>query len=66
MSKNISVNDHLLKEALALSEIKNANELLETALAAFIKKIKKQKLAALSGKINWEGNLNEMRLGRKL
>ena len=66
MSKNVSVNDELLKEALALSNIKNANELLETALAAFIRKIKKQKLASLSGNINWEGNLDEMRLGRKL
>lgn len=61
---NIELNDKVLKEALKLTKIKTKKDLVNYALEELVKKIKRKKILELEGKVEWEGNLEEMRTSR--
>jgi Arc/MetJ family transcription regulator len=62
MSKtSIDLDDKLIKEAMRLNKGKTKKEVVNMALEKFIMGISQHKFLALRGKINWEGDLNEMR-----
>jgi len=61
---NIVLNDDLIKEIMKFSEEKTKREVVEMALQEHLRMLKRRKLASLRGKINWEGDLNQMRKGR--
>lgn len=61
---NIELNDKVLKEALKLTKIKTKKDLVNYALEELVKKIKRKKILELEGKVEWEGNLEEMRRSR--
>jgi Arc/MetJ family transcription regulator len=60
---NIVLRDDLLKDIMRLSEAKTKREAVENALEMHVQWLKRQKLASLRGKIEWEGDLMEMRKG---
>ncbi len=62
MRTNIVVDDILMAEALKLSNIKTKKGVVETALKLLIQVKKQDAIRKLRGKLNWEGNLSEMRL----
>ena len=61
MRTNIDIDDDLMKEAIKLTKLKSKKEVVNKALQEIIKTEKINQLRSLRGKINWEGNLEEMR-----
>ncbi len=61
MRTNIEIDDDLMSKAMQLSLLKTKKQVVEAALAEFIKATSRRKLISLRGKITWEGDLNEMR-----
>ncbi|HHH52442.1 MAG TPA: type II toxin-antitoxin system VapB family antitoxin [Bacteroidetes bacterium] len=62
MRTNIVVDDCLMAEALKLSNIKTKKGVVETALKLLVQVKRQEAIRKLRGKLNWEGNLSEMRL----
>ena len=62
MRTNIVVDDNLMAEALKLSNIKTKKGVVETALKLLVQVKRQKAIRKLRGKLNWEGNLSEMRL----
>ena len=65
MRTNIELDDVLVREAMSLTKLRTKKEMVNFALEALIKKIKKQELASLWGSNIWEGDLNQMRMDEK-
>jgi Arc/MetJ family transcription regulator len=65
MRTNIELDDVLVREAMSLTKLRTKKEMVNFALEALIKKIKKQELASLWGSNIWEGDLNQMRIDEK-
>ena len=61
MRTNIEIDEELMDEILEKTTLKTKKEVVDKALREFLRKIKLRELSDLSGKITWEGNLNEMR-----
>lgn len=61
MRTNIEIDGALLEKVMKLAQIKTKKEAVQRALEAYLQSIKSQAFAELSGKIKWEGNLEEMR-----
>ncbi len=62
MRTNIVVDDTLMAEALKLSNIKTKKGVVETALKLLVQVKKQEAIRKLRGKLNWDGNLSEIRL----
>lgn len=61
---NIVLDDKLVKEALKLTGLKTKKELVDYALRDIVRKKKRKGLLKLKGKVEWVGDLAEMRKGR--
>ncbi len=61
---NIVFNDELIGEIIKMGEAKTKSEAVENALKMYVNWLKRQRLAALRGKVQWEGDLMKMRKGR--
>lgn len=61
---NIELDENILKEAMELTKIKTKKDVVNLAISELVKKLKRKKILELEGKVQWEGNLNEMREGR--
>ncbi len=58
---NIEIDIDLIKEAMQLTELRTIKDVVHHSLRELIKLEKRKKLLKLKGKVNWEGDLNEMR-----
>jgi Arc/MetJ family transcription regulator len=56
------IDDELIKEAMALGNIKTKKEAVEAGLRLFVKIKRQEQLRSLRGKLKWEGDLEKMRL----
>ena len=61
MRTTINIDENLIRECRELTQLKTNKEIVESALQEFIKLCKRKKILELEGKIDWEGNLDEMR-----
>ena len=61
MRTNIVIDDQLMKDAKRVSGLSTKKEVVEKGLRLIIQLSKQKKIRSLKGKINWEGNLDEMR-----
>ncbi len=61
---NIELDDKLVKEGLKLSRLKTKKDLVHQALEDFVARKKRKGLLKLQGKVQWQGNLDEMRTSR--
>lgn len=61
---NIELDEKLVDEALKLTNMKTKKELVNYALMELVSRIKRKKLLELEGKVEWTGNLREMRKSR--
>jgi Arc/MetJ family transcription regulator len=61
MRTNIELNEKLLADAQRLSKIKTAKETVNQALEYYVKYLKRQDMRTLAGKVQWEGDLDQMR-----
>ncbi|MBI5592156.1 MAG: type II toxin-antitoxin system VapB family antitoxin [Deltaproteobacteria bacterium] len=61
MRTNIIIDDALMEQALGISGFKTKKETVEEALKLLIKIKKQAQIRNFRGKLNWEGNLEDMR-----
>lgn len=58
---NIELDVDLVKKAMEVTHIDTIREVVHHSLRELIRSNKRKELLNLKGKIEWEGNLNEMR-----
>jgi len=61
---NIELNEKLVNEAMKLTHIKTKKELVNYAIEELVHKIKRKKILDLEGKVEWTGDLSEIRKSR--
>lgn len=61
MRTNIVIDDSLMNEALGISGYKTKKETVEEALKLLIEQRNQANIRKLRGKLQWEGDLAEMR-----
>ena len=61
---NIELDDDLVAEGFKLTHLGTKKELVNFALEELVKRMKRKKILKFEGKIKWEGNLDESRVGR--
>ena len=61
MRTNIIIDDQLMSEALLVTGMKTKKQAVEEGLKLLISMKKQEKIRELRGKLQWEGNLDEMR-----
>lgn len=64
MRTNIEIDDQLMKQAMRASGERTKRATVEEALRLLVQVRRQARIRRLRGKIQWEGNLDEMRLGR--
>ncbi|MGC2286958.1 MAG: type II toxin-antitoxin system VapB family antitoxin [Candidatus Acidiferrum sp.] len=64
MRTNIEIDDQLMREAMKSSGAKTKRATVEEGLRLLVRLRKQTAIRRLRGKIQWEGNLDESRLGR--
>jgi Arc/MetJ family transcription regulator len=61
---NIDLEDKLVKEGMRVFKCKTKKELVHLALQELLKREKRKEILQLRGKVQWEGNLEELRKAR--
>lgn len=61
MRTNIVIDDQLMMDAIKASGLKTKKEVVEQALKLLVRREQQQKIRTLRGRIQWEGDLDEMR-----
>lgn len=61
MRTNIVIDDSLMTEALELTGLATKREAVELALRTLVEIRRQEKIRNFRGKLQWEGNLDEMR-----
>ncbi len=62
MRTNIVIDDSLMSMALKLTGFKTKREAVEQGLKTLIDLKKQEKIKQFRGKLNWEGDLDQIRL----
>lgn len=65
MRTNIEIDDDVLRQAQAVAGTKTKRETVDYALRELAARQKRLDFLKLRGKVAWEGDLDEMRAGRK-
>jgi Arc/MetJ family transcription regulator len=66
MRTNIDIDDELIREAMQKTGSPTKKAVVETALRLLLDIRSQADIRQLYGKIKWEGNLDESRLGRNV
>lgn len=66
MRTNILLDDALVARARELTGIATKRELVEVALRTLIRLEEQAEVRQLRGKLRWEGDLDQLRRGRRL
>ena len=61
---NIELDEKLVDEAMKLTQKKTKKELVNYAIQELVSRMKRKKLLELEGKVDWTGDLDEMRKSR--
>ncbi|MGD9630802.1 MAG: type II toxin-antitoxin system VapB family antitoxin [Pyrinomonadaceae bacterium] len=64
MRTNIDIDDKLIKETLKVTGLKTKREAVELALRTLLNLERQKDFRKLRGKIDWQGDLEEMRLDK--
>ena len=64
MRTNVVIDDELMAEALESTGLKTKRAVIEQALRTLVQMKAQEKTRALRGKLQWEGDLDELREGR--
>jgi len=64
MRTNIVIDDRLMNKAKKVSGYKTKKETIEEALKLLVAQREQSEIRNVRGKLNWEGNLEEMRLDK--
>ena len=61
MRTNIEIDDMLMNDALKATGLRTKNEAVELGLKTLIKLKNQENIKQFRGKLQWSGNLDEMR-----
>ncbi len=61
MRTNIVIDDELMKQVLKQTGLKTKREAVEQGLKTLLRLKKQEQIRDYRGKLQWEGDLNEMR-----
>jgi Arc/MetJ family transcription regulator len=61
MRTNIVIDDDLMKRVLKLTGLRTKREAVDMGLKALLKLKKQESIRNFHGKLDWEGDLNDMR-----
>jgi Arc/MetJ family transcription regulator len=61
MRTNIELNDRLIEKARKLTGLKTKKAIVDEALRTLIRMHLQRKVRGLRGKLEWQGDLNQMR-----
>jgi Arc/MetJ family transcription regulator len=64
MRTNIVIDDKLMSTALKTSGLNTKKEVVEVALKLLVNVKNQSKLKKLRGKLQWEGDLDELRIDK--
>ncbi len=64
MRTNIVIDDKLMKDTLRLTGLKTKREAVELGLRTLVHLNKQAEIRRFRGKLNWQGDLEAMRLDR--
>ncbi len=64
MRTNVVIDDALMDNAKKISGLKTKKETIEAALKLLISQGKQAQIRALRGKLQWEGDLDAMRVDK--
>jgi len=64
MRTNIELDDRLMQQAMRHSGVRTKKAVVEAGLRLLVKTHSQTGIRRLRGKVQWEGDLNESRLGR--
>ena len=64
MRTNLVIDDDLMRDALKATGAKTKREAVELGLRTLLKLRKQQQIKTLRGRINWQGDLERMRLDK--
>lgn len=64
MRTNIDIDDRLMREAMKCSGTATKRATVEAGLKLLVKTYAQTAVRRLRGKVQWDGDLNESRLGR--
>jgi Arc/MetJ family transcription regulator len=64
MRTNIEIDDQLMREALRLTGAKTKKEAVELGLQTLLRLRQQEQLRQLRGKLQWDGDLDAMRLDK--
>lgn len=64
MRTNIVIDDKLMSDALKATGLETKREAVELGLKTLIKLKKQEGIKAFRGRLQWGGNLDEMRLAK--
>ena len=62
MRTNIVIDDKLMNEAMALTQLKTKKAVVETGLKLLIQIKKQERIKGMRGKLKWDGDLDAMRM----
>ena len=62
MRTNIVIDDKLMRDALRATGLKTKREAVEYGLRTLLRLSKQAEIRRLRGKLNWQGDLNPMRI----
>jgi Arc/MetJ family transcription regulator len=64
MRTNIEIDDALMRKAMRATGLKTKRAVVEEGLRTLVRLKNQTKILELAGKVQWEGDLNEMRQSR--
>ena len=64
MRTNIVIDDKLMRDVLRATGLKTKREAVEQGLRTLLRLSRQSEIRRLRGKLNWQGDLNEMRSDR--
>jgi len=64
MRTNIDIDDALMRKAMSATGLTTKRAVVEEGLRTLVRLKGQKSILALAGKVHWEGNLEDSRLGR--
>ena len=64
MRTNIEIDDKLMNDTLKLTGIKTKREAVELGLKTLLRLRKQEQIKQFRGKLDWQGDLNALRLDK--
>ena len=64
MQATVRIDNSLIEQAMSLAGFSTKKATVEEALRQLIRLFRQKQVKTLRGKLQWEGDLSEMRMGR--